>query len=575
MYNAFKYTKLLAVVVVLSALCRSCTAAEESSGTGIKLSTSAQLVLAVCLICFSALFAGLTLGIMGCDTTTLEIIADSGDEPDKTYAKAILPVRRLGHQSLCTLVLGNMFANVMIAELCTDVDPEGGSGGSGFAAFLAFVVSTLLILIFTEILPASVCKSEKSLQIASKGVPILRVFIVLLYPIAKPLGMLLDRIISHGPRQLYDRNELKRLMILHGATHGERSGIDDSEVTLMIGTMEFHELCAVDIMISLDRLYMLDSETIIDKQTILKLWTVGHSRVPVFRSRREIIVGTLYLKDLVLWSTPVRAMDFVTQNGRDRVFGVSEKLKLPVLLKLFQTGRAHMAVVEGSDGRGAKGVVTLEAIKERLIRAATLTEIERTSRSGPKVNFFSFSMEDEGGKIRGWQMLYSGQAAAIASFLQNTIGAFTYQPLEKIELLLSRVGTINLIPPTAATQPQPEERDPKKGPKGAAAHDQFVDGVPQELVLYRINEQSAVFTLVLSGCVEMLIGEEGFRKELRTFGYVADAALQGPFTASYSVKVAAPSKLLRITKQQYDEAFAARTSEGSRDGALNDPLPAK
>ena len=137
MYNAFKYTKLLAVVVVLSALCRSCTAAEESSGTGIKLSTSAQLVLAVCLICFSALFAGLTLGIMGCDTTTLEIIADSGDEPDKTYAKAILPVRRLGHQSLCTLVLGNMFTNVVIAEMCTDVDP-GGSGG-GFAAFLAFV----------------------------------------------------------------------------------------------------------------------------------------------------------------------------------------------------------------------------------------------------------------------------------------------------------------------------------------------------------------------------------------------------------------------------------------------------
>ena len=387
--------------------------------------------------------------------------------------------------------------------------------------------------------------------------------------------MLLDWIISHGPRQLYDRNELQRLMIHHGAMHSEKSGIDKMEVTLMIGTMEFYELSAEDIMIPLERVFMLDSETIIDKQAILKLWTVGHPRVPVFRSRREIIVGTLYLKDLVLWSTPMRAMDFVTQNGRDRVFGVSEKLKLPVLLKLFQTGRAHMAVVEGSDGRGAKGVVTLEAIKERLIRAATLTEIERTSRSGPKVNFFSFSMEDEGGKIRGWQMLYSGQAAAIASFLQNTIGAFTYQPLEKIELLLSRVGTINLIPPTAATQPQPEERDPKKGPKGAAAHDQFVDGVPQELVLYRINEQSAVFTLVLSGCVEMLIGEEGFRKELRTFGYVADAALQGPFTASYSVKVAAPSKLLRITKQQYDEAFAARTSEGSRDGAVNDPLPAK
>uniref|UniRef100_A0A7S1PL17 CNNM transmembrane domain-containing protein n=1 Tax=Neobodo designis TaxID=312471 RepID=A0A7S1PL17_NEODS len=151
---------LLVIFAVIAALA---VAADEAAATGEappggeaesppteephKLNTQTQVLLAVVLIALSAVFAGLTLGIMAVDTLSLEIIASAGSEPDRTHAQTILPVRRKGHQTLCTLVLGNMWANVMIAQFCADVNPEGGGGeeegGSGMQDFLWGVGETL------------------------------------------------------------------------------------------------------------------------------------------------------------------------------------------------------------------------------------------------------------------------------------------------------------------------------------------------------------------------------------------------------------------------------------------------
>ena len=63
------------------------------------------------LLIFSALFSGLTLGLMSLDVIGLDIIAQAGDPDERKYAKVILPVRSKGNLLLCTLLLGNTAGN--------------------------------------------------------------------------------------------------------------------------------------------------------------------------------------------------------------------------------------------------------------------------------------------------------------------------------------------------------------------------------------------------------------------------------------------------------------------------------
>ena len=64
------------------------------------------------LLILSALFSGLTLGLMSLDVIGLDIIAQAGDPDERKYAKIILPVRSKGNLLLCTLLLGNTAGNI-------------------------------------------------------------------------------------------------------------------------------------------------------------------------------------------------------------------------------------------------------------------------------------------------------------------------------------------------------------------------------------------------------------------------------------------------------------------------------
>ncbi|CUG88505.1 receptor-type adenylate cyclase, putative [Bodo saltans] len=383
-------------------------AAEESSGDlfgGLPLLV--QLILLILLIILSGIFCGLTLGVMGMDTNSLEIIADAGQEPDRSFARELLPLRKLGHQTLSTLILGNMLGNVLISQLVADITPAGAA-----AEYVSFVVATLVILIFAEVLPMSVCQGPHSLEIACAGVPILRAFLVILYPIAKPLGLLLDLITPHDAGQIYDRNELRKLMRMHCEAHGDRSGLDSTELKLLLGTMDFHEEIVGKIMTPIFNVFMLEDTTIANRELVELLWREGKSRVPIFHERRTNIIGLLFVKDLVSMlafrSVPesrgslhhhvvtsqhqqdMTVGSLVGNNARD-LMRVRYSATLPSVLRMFQSGNIHLLLVEEDpDANGASygryvGIVTLEDVIEELIKGEIRDEYDDEVSSDEEV----------------------------------------------------------------------------------------------------------------------------------------------------------------------------------------------
>lgn len=99
------------------------------------------------LICLSGLFSGLTLGLLGLDKIGLDIVAHGDDKDLARAARKIIPIRANGNRLLCTLLLGNVAVNTMLAQLLADLcEPV-----------TAFVLSVTVIVILGEIMPQAFC----------------------------------------------------------------------------------------------------------------------------------------------------------------------------------------------------------------------------------------------------------------------------------------------------------------------------------------------------------------------------------------------------------------------------------
>jgi metal transporter CNNM len=86
---------------------------------------------------------------MGQDHVHLEVIARSGTPKERSDAKRVLNVLQRGrHWVLVSLLLGNVITN----ETLPIVSRREVKGG-----WLAVFASTILIVIFGEIIPQSVC----------------------------------------------------------------------------------------------------------------------------------------------------------------------------------------------------------------------------------------------------------------------------------------------------------------------------------------------------------------------------------------------------------------------------------
>lgn len=153
----------------------------------------------VCLV-HSALFSGLNLGFFGISRMRLEIEAELNNED----AKRILELRRDSHFLLTTILWGNVMSNVLLALLSESV----------FAGVGAFIFSTIFITIVAEILPQAYF-ARRILKMSAVLIPVVKFYQILLYPIAKPAALLLDKWLGKEVPWFFSEKAIKILLKKH------------------------------------------------------------------------------------------------------------------------------------------------------------------------------------------------------------------------------------------------------------------------------------------------------------------------------------------------------------------------
>jgi metal transporter CNNM len=187
----------------------------------------ASYLLAGGLVVMSSVFSGLTLGLLALDNSALEILTESGSPLEKKRAKQIVPLRKNGNLLLCTLVIGNVIANSFLSILLAEL----------FKGLKGLIVSTILIVVFGEITPQAIC-SRHGLLIGSYTRFITWFFLVLLFPVSKPISMMLDCMLGREVFSYYSKEELKTLLkmqVKQNKLKDDDSGIFQDDHVLLVG----------------------------------------------------------------------------------------------------------------------------------------------------------------------------------------------------------------------------------------------------------------------------------------------------------------------------------------------------
>ncbi|KAJ2741761.1 hypothetical protein GGI20_004962 [Coemansia sp. BCRC 34301] len=290
-----------------------------------------RLCVCAILVVSGGLLAGLTLGLMSLDETNLHILATSGNEKQRAYARRIQPIRKNGHWLLVTLLLGNTVINETLPIV---MDSILGGG------VMAVLVSTASIVLFGEIIPQSLC-ARYGLAIGAFFAYPVRVLQYLLAPLGYPIALLLDYVLGADHGVIYQKAELKELVSLSDTAHGGNLSAD--EITIIRGALELGEKLVNDVMTDLSNVYMVDVNAKLDRALLTEMLRQGHSRVPVFEGERVNVVGVLLVKSLILLdpddAVPVR------DTKISAIPLVTPDVSLYDILNAFQEGGSHMAVV--------------------------------------------------------------------------------------------------------------------------------------------------------------------------------------------------------------------------------------
>ena len=198
----------------------------------------------------SAIFSGLNLAIFSVSKLRLEVEAAGGNR----NAALVLDLRRDTNLTLSTVLLGNVTINVLLTLLSDSV----------LAGVGAFIFSTFVITFLGEIIPQAYF-SRHALRMAAALAPVLKVYQIVLFPVAKPAAMILNWWLGPEGITFLREQDFRALIKRHVGAAGAEMGQLEA-----VGALNF---------LDLDDISVQDEGESVDPRSIVTLPTANERPV--------------------------------------------------------------------------------------------------------------------------------------------------------------------------------------------------------------------------------------------------------------------------------------------------------
>ena len=322
--------------------------------------SSLVLILIVCVF-VQAFFVAAEVAMSACDRARLRGRASSGNVA-AARAERMLVVPQV---TLATTLIGANLATI-IAVLAVALELATTESSPMWAPLVAVPP----LLVFGHLVPKALVQAHADKLVDSIARP-LRLASFVLRPVVVVVGgfaALLTRITRTERRKAFvTRDELAMLIESEPTTDKPEISADERE---MIATVfELSEYKIGDLMVPLSEVTALPEDAPI-VEAALEITDKQHSRMPIYRSRVDDVVGIVHVFDIlqaaISGGPGGKAAGVTVAAFAHPPVYVPETMKATDLLVQLQSEQQHLAIVVDEYG-GAVGIVTIEDLLEVIV----------------------------------------------------------------------------------------------------------------------------------------------------------------------------------------------------------------
>lgn len=335
--------------------------------------TVPSLLLLVVLIGVNAFFAMSEIAIISVNTQKMKHLAEEGSRA----ATHLLSITEAPSDFLATIQVGVTLSGFLASAVAAD------NFAGIFVTWLSFlpvspdvvrsvvlVVITLVLSYFTlilgELVPKRIAMKDPD-AVALKTVGTVWGMYKICRPFVKFLAFstnMVLRLFGIGPENGEDKVGEEEILMMVEA--GEDSGaVEPHERVMIENIFEFDDRRVSDVMTHRTDIVAVSEDD--DLGTLVRLAeTERFSRLPVYRTDLDDIVGTIYLKDAVPYLSDKASLGSKVSTLMREVLYVPSSMRCSLLLRQFRERRLRMAIVVDEYG-GTEGLVTMEDLLEAIV----------------------------------------------------------------------------------------------------------------------------------------------------------------------------------------------------------------
>ena len=318
-------------------------------------SDATRLIILFILLLLSAFFSSAETALTTVNKIRMRTLAEEGNK----RARTVLAITDDSGKMLSAILIGNNIVNLSAASLTTSL--AYSFGGSMVA--IASGILTILILLFGEITPktmATIHSEKMSLVYA----PVISVFMKVMTPAifvinGLSIGVLfLLRVDPNAKNNVMTETELRTIV---DVSH-EDGVIESDEREMIYNVFDLGDAKAKDVMVP--RVHVTFADVNSTYKELLDIFREDKfTRLPVFRDTTDNVVGTINMKDLLLYDN---TKGFHIQDILREAYFTYEYKNISELLVEMRKASFNIAIVLDEYGETA-GLITLEDILEEIV----------------------------------------------------------------------------------------------------------------------------------------------------------------------------------------------------------------